>query len=278
MSDNVLLNPATSTGATIATDDIGGVHYQIIKPAYGPLDSATVVGTTAPLPVISSATAIQISNPTTAVSALITNTSSTAVPVSVIGTAPVLITNTSSTSLPVTVINTSGAALPTFLLNSSSTSLATGIWVRSTGVIVSNPTTEVSVTQSATANSVRGLDPLDMSMLATGSSYAPQYASIVVGATGNQTLVTNTGAGIKVTVLALAVISKTGADFYFQDGATTALFGGSSAMLSASSQGGFVLPYNPKGWFRTGSSANLLLFNNTVGSTIAGGLTYVLSS
>ena len=31
-------------------DDIGGVHYQIVKPAYGALDSQTIVSTANPLP------------------------------------------------------------------------------------------------------------------------------------------------------------------------------------------------------------------------------------
>jgi hypothetical protein len=37
--------------ATIATDDIGGVHYQYVKPAFGPPDTATPVTATAGLPV-----------------------------------------------------------------------------------------------------------------------------------------------------------------------------------------------------------------------------------
>jgi len=35
----------------VASDDIGGVQYQIIKPAFGALDSATLVSATNPLPV-----------------------------------------------------------------------------------------------------------------------------------------------------------------------------------------------------------------------------------
>lgn len=49
MADNV---PITAgSGTSIATDDVGGVHYQIVKPAYGALDSATLVTPTTPLPV-----------------------------------------------------------------------------------------------------------------------------------------------------------------------------------------------------------------------------------
>lgn len=49
MADNV---PITAgAGTTIATDDVGGVHYQINKTAFGPLDTATLVQGSAPLPV-----------------------------------------------------------------------------------------------------------------------------------------------------------------------------------------------------------------------------------
>ena len=49
MVDNVAVTPGA--GASIATDDVAGVHYQIIKQAYGALDSATLVSTTNGLPV-----------------------------------------------------------------------------------------------------------------------------------------------------------------------------------------------------------------------------------
>ena len=49
MTDNVAITPGT--GATVATDDVGGVHYQITKLAYGALDTATLVATGAGLPV-----------------------------------------------------------------------------------------------------------------------------------------------------------------------------------------------------------------------------------
>lgn len=50
MVDNITLNSG-SGGSVIATDDISSVHYQIIKLAYGALNTATLVTTSAPLPV-----------------------------------------------------------------------------------------------------------------------------------------------------------------------------------------------------------------------------------
>lgn len=50
MADTVTLNPG-SGGNVIATDDISGVHYQLIKLGYGALDSFTIVTASAGLPV-----------------------------------------------------------------------------------------------------------------------------------------------------------------------------------------------------------------------------------
>jgi hypothetical protein len=50
VTDNVALNPGAG-GATLATDEIGGVHYQILKLAFGALDTATLVSASAGMPV-----------------------------------------------------------------------------------------------------------------------------------------------------------------------------------------------------------------------------------
>lgn len=50
MADNVTLN-AGSGGAVLATDDVGGVHHQLIKVEFGGADSATAVSASDPLPV-----------------------------------------------------------------------------------------------------------------------------------------------------------------------------------------------------------------------------------
>ena len=50
MADNTILNPGTG-GDTIASDDIAGVKYQIVKLAFGPLDTATLVTAAVGVPV-----------------------------------------------------------------------------------------------------------------------------------------------------------------------------------------------------------------------------------
>lgn len=49
MVDNIAIT--AGSGTTVATDDVGGTHYQIIKTAFGALDTATVTSTTDRFPV-----------------------------------------------------------------------------------------------------------------------------------------------------------------------------------------------------------------------------------
>lgn len=49
MADNVAIT--AGTGTTVATDDVGGVHYQLVKNVFGALDTATLVTPGAGLPV-----------------------------------------------------------------------------------------------------------------------------------------------------------------------------------------------------------------------------------
>lgn len=49
MADNIAVTPGS--GASVAADDVGGVLYQRVKPAFGADGSATDVSPTNPLPV-----------------------------------------------------------------------------------------------------------------------------------------------------------------------------------------------------------------------------------
>lgn len=49
MVDNVQIT--SGSGTSVATDDVAGVHYQIVKEAFGPLDIATLVTATVGKPV-----------------------------------------------------------------------------------------------------------------------------------------------------------------------------------------------------------------------------------
>jgi hypothetical protein len=53
MADNVTL---PGTGESVATDQVGGQHYQYVKPAFGADGTATLVSTANPLPIVQTGT------------------------------------------------------------------------------------------------------------------------------------------------------------------------------------------------------------------------------
>lgn len=59
MANNIELNAGTG-GATLATDDIAGVHYQIVKLAVGAEDSATLIGNANPIPISDAGSSITV--------------------------------------------------------------------------------------------------------------------------------------------------------------------------------------------------------------------------
>jgi hypothetical protein len=61
MADNTTLNSGTG-GDVIATDDIAGVKYQIVKLAYGALDTATLVSSANPVPVNDASGSLTVDN------------------------------------------------------------------------------------------------------------------------------------------------------------------------------------------------------------------------
>lgn len=99
MADNITLNAGTTVGAITATDDIGGIHYQLIKLGYGALDSFTAVVTGTGLPVnIENVPTVSLSGSTTVVVASGTITAVTDI------TNPVTVTGGVAISLSTSVV------------------------------------------------------------------------------------------------------------------------------------------------------------------------------
>jgi len=96
-----------------------------------------------------------------------------------------------------------------------------------------------------------------------------KYAAINA-ASGDNTIVAAVSAGVKVRVLACFLINTTAdATARFEDGAGgTALTG----IMPLAANGGFVLPFNPAGWFETGDNT---LLNLEATGDMDGAITYV---
>jgi hypothetical protein len=112
---------------------------------------------------------------------------------------------------------------------------------------------------------------LDTSQIMDGTtSLTPKYAVIDDASSGNNTIVAAVAAK-KIRVLALFMVAGGDVDVRFEDGAGgTALTG----QMDLTTNSGFVLPFNPVGWFET--TANTLLNLELSGAVSCdGSLVYV---
>ena len=98
----------------------------------------------------------------------------------------------------------------------------------------------------------------------------PKFAAIDVATSGDNTVVSAV-ASSKIRVVSVFVVSAGDVNVRFEDGAGgTALTG----QMNLTTNSGFVLPFNPVGWFET--SANTLLNLELSGAiSVDGALTYV---
>jgi hypothetical protein len=103
-----------------------------------------------------------------------------------------------------------------------------------------------------------------------GVATVPKFAVIDLAGSGDNTILAAV-ASKKIRVLALFLISAGTVNVRFESGASgTALTGQMNLVANA----GFVLPYNPLGWFET-ASATLLNLELSAAISVDGSLTYV---
>lgn len=105
---------------------------------------------------------------------------------------------------------------------------------------------------------------------AAGTVLTPKYAAIAASTSGNNTLVAAVTSK-KIRVLALYAVSNGSVNAKFQTGAGgTDLTGLAYLVVNT----GFVLPFNPVGWFETASGA-LLNLNLSAAIAVGGSLVYI---
>jgi hypothetical protein len=94
---------------------------------------------------------------------------------------------------------------------------------------------------------------------------------IISGASTDNTVVTAAGAGNSIVVTSLFIVAADAVTVAFESSTTTPLTG----TMSLAANSGFVLPYNPDGWFATDDNE---LLNMTLGGAVqvSGALTYVV--
>jgi hypothetical protein len=262
VSDNLELN-AASGGAIIATDDVTGVHYQINKLAHGGVDSATLVSTTSGLPVQAQGTFPVTDNGGS---------------LTVDGT--LAVTNAGITSIDgkITACNTGAVVL-------AAGTAGIGKLTANSGVDIG----DVDVASIAAGdNNIGNVDlasaiPAGTNLIGkisagqdTASIYSgataltPKFAAIAAASNGNNTVVAAV-ADKKLRVLAVQLVASAAVNAKWQTAA-----GGTdlTGLAYLAANGGYVLPFNPVGWFETGSNA-LLNLSLSGAVAVGGSLVYV---
>jgi hypothetical protein len=98
-----------------------------------------------------------------------------------------------------------------------------------------------------------------------------KYAVIDNATSGDNTIVAAAGVGVKIRVLSVFLMSAGTTTVRFESGASgTALTG----QMNCTAQSGFVLPFNPAGWFETATNT-LLNLELSAAISVDGCLTYV---
>jgi hypothetical protein len=109
------------------------------------------------------------------------------------------------------------------------------------------------------------------SMRSAGAAVTPKYAAIAASTSGNNTLVAAV-TGKKIRVLAYNLMGNGAVNAKFQSGAGGTDLTGLKYVAAAG--GGICAPYNPVGWFETGSNT-LLNLNLSAAVAVGGEIVYV---
>lgn len=246
MTDNVVAD-AGAGGATFATDDVGGVHYPRSKVVWGADGAVNDTSAAAPMPVVQTGA---LPAGTNGIGKLTANSG-------------VDIGDVDVTSVP--------APLSTTGTGTEATALRVTVATDSTGVLsVDDNGASLTVDIAATASNIGA--QLSTSAIMNGTTaIAPAFAVIDAASSGDNTLV-SADATKKIRVLSLFLVSAGTVNVRFEGGAGgTALTG----QMNLVANSGFVLPFNPVGWFET--AANTLLNLELSGAiSVDGSLTYVL--
>lgn len=240
MADNDPIELVDGVNTTVASDDIGGVKYPRVKIVWGPDGSATDVSTASasqlPVELYQNGTRLAVAEDAVHISGAD-------------GIMALGVRKDSAASLA----GTDGDYHPLLVDSQGRLHSAVGsipAAARVTDTISAAIATD-AIMQNLTART-------------------PAYAVIDAATSGDNTIVSAQGASNKIRVYAAFLVATGAVNVRFESGAGgTALTG----QMALSTNTGFVLPFNPLGWFET--AANTLLNLELSGATsVDGALTW----
>jgi hypothetical protein len=249
MADNIPIS--AGSGVTVATDQVGAIHYQVIKVADGTADSENRW-------LIDSDNAGKVkfdSGATVAVSNLPDVTLGTGTSfVGLVTVANEVAINDGGNTITVDGTVDIGSALPAGSNNIGDVDVASntawsdpGTYIGLATIVPGSQIARDNATDTITAS-------LDTNALMNDTTaLTPKFAVVDAASSGDNTLVSAVAAK-KIRVHSVFMVAAGAVNVRFEDGAGgTALTG----QMNLATNGGFVLPFNPVGWFET--TANTLL-------------------
>lgn len=105
-----------------------------------------------------------------------------------------------------------------------------------------------------------------------GTLVTPVFAAIAASSSGNNTIVAAAGASNKIRVLAVQLTAAGTVNAKWQSGASGTDLTGLAYLVANT---GYVLPFNPSGWFETAANT-LLNLNLSAAIAVGGSITYVV--
>lgn len=265
MADNIAVTPGT--GATIAADDITGVLHQRVKISLGADGSATdaLDGAGAVAAGVQRVT-LASDDPAVVHASRITTSTGRKTAGSALATTTFQVGGTYNATPP-TVGDTEEVGLQVDANGYLKVNLSGGLVPASLGAKTgANSLSVVLASDPAT----RPVSLESNSLYAAGTAMTPKFAIIDAATSGDNTLVAAV-ASKKIRVLSLYLVAAGSVNVRFESGAGgTALSGQMNLVVNT----GFVLPFNPLGWFETASNT-LLNLELSGAVSVDGGLVYV---
>lgn len=166
-------------------------------------------------------------------------------------------------------VSTTGAATPAkgILVTGTDGTNARGIKTDASGELQIDVLTQPA--RAATTDSISSKDSTDV--IQNGLvALTPKFKEIDAATSGDNTILAAVTSK-KIRVVSLYLVASAAVNVRFESGASgTAL----SGQMNLAANGGFVLPYNPVGWFETASGV-LLNLELSAAVSVDGGFTYI---
>lgn len=300
MADNVAIT--AGSGTSIATDEVGGAHYQRVKVCWGADGTANDANASTPLPVVLTAAGTVAIGKLGANSGVdIGDVDVTSVPADPFGANADAASATGSISAKLRFIAATGIPVTgTVTVAAHAVTNAGTFAVQDSEKLADDAAFGVASTKVmpigflADEGSPDSVDEGDIgaarmtldrkihvvvehetnSVRNSGVAAVPAFVAIAAASSGENTLKSLVSSK-KIRVVAMAIVATGAVNIYFvSNTGGTVIFGGSTNKIALAANGGFVLPYNPLGWFETASGENLIV-NLSGAVAISGGLVYI---